>query len=43
LHLHGAIPVILDGLDLDLSATHSEAAGSDSYAHASLSRRGVDS
>jgi len=42
-HLHGAIPVILDGLDLDLSATHSEAAGSDFYAHASNSRRRVQS
>jgi hypothetical protein len=23
-HLHGAIPIILDGLDFDLSSTHSE-------------------
>lgn len=36
--LHGAIPVILDGLDLNLSATHGEAARSGSYAHASLTK-----
>lgn len=39
--LHGTIPVILDGLDLDLSATHSDlaaAAGSGSYAHSSAGK-----